>query len=201
MSCDPIKKSLSAFVTSLGTRLELGVHTTEDAVRYTFFANLLAQLECGPERLVLEFPHPNIPRALIDAWIMPAAEEPACALEFKFHRRPAEARNRPRTMLAGSILSDLFKLARIGAGGKVRRVFVYVYGREMHTYYSNIANGMAALIDMPRSGFMLSPAFMAGKSPTFTSAAGTVQECRLAPLLSTEVHGTFRLRAFEVFRA
>jgi hypothetical protein len=198
---DPIVTSLEAFAAALRHRFELGVHTTEDAVRYTFFALLLSSLRCGPERLILEYPHPRRDRSLIDAWITPLGAEVAIALEFKFHRRPPEAKNRPRTMLAGSILSDLFKLADFEIGSRVRRVFVYVYGHEMHTYYSNIANGMAALIDLPPGGFMLTERFLQGKSPTFLNGAGQVIPCRIRSLARQDIYGHFRLRAYEVTAA
>jgi len=102
-------------------------------------------------------------------------------------------------MLAASAVADLFKLASFDSSDRVRRIFVYVYGREMRAYYDNLANGMAALIDMPRGGFHLTQTFMTGKSPTFVSKAGQVRDCRVKPLLADEVHNTFRLRAFEVF--
>ena len=197
---DPIIASLKVFTTALQHRFEQGIHTTEDAVRYTFFASLLSELSCGPERLILEYPHPRRNRALIDAWISPIESDPAVALEFKFHRRPAEAKNRPRTMLAGSVVSDLFKLADFDVGSRVRRIFVYVYGLEMNSYYGNLANGMAGLIDLRSSAeFLLTERYLEGKSATFRVHSGTVVPCRLKSLVKEEIHGHFRLRAFEVF--
>lgn len=198
-SNDPIIRSLASLATALQHRFNLGLHTTEDAVRYTFFASILSELKCGPERLILEYPHPKRERALVDAWISSWNDEPEIALEFKFHRRPPDAKNRPRTMLAGSILSDLSKLADFDDSKVVRRIFVYVYGAEMQQYYNNKNNGMTDLFVQGSTDVLVTDQILEGKSETFLNNAGPIVPCRLSPLVREQISEHFRLLAYEVF--
>ena len=197
---DALRRGLSDFAAALGRRFGLGVHSTEDAIRYTFFVSILRELECGPERLILEYPHPARGRALIDAWIVAAASEPAVALEFKFHRPIVGATtNQPRTMHAGSVLADIFKLALIGDAPPVRRVVAYVCGPEMAGYFRNHANGLQRLFELPYGSVLaLDEAYLAGRSATLQRAAGAPCPCRVSMLYAGSVDQFYEIRAFEV---
>lgn len=61
-----MKSVFALFGDMLETRLLNEVFSTEDSVRYTFFAALLGAGALRPEQIILEYPHPVIARAEID---------------------------------------------------------------------------------------------------------------------------------------
>ena len=56
---DLMAQAIAAFVPLLEKRLNSGIFTTEDSVRYTFFAALL-HTGVQPEQVVLEAPYRDI---------------------------------------------------------------------------------------------------------------------------------------------
>ena len=61
-----MKDIFAEFAQLLRKRFEQGVYTTEDSIRYTFFAALLAKSDLEAQDVVLEYPHPQIPGAKVD---------------------------------------------------------------------------------------------------------------------------------------
>jgi len=197
---DALQRGMADFAAALARRFALGVHSTEDAVRYTFFVSILRELDCGPERLILEYPHPARPRALVDAWIVASDSEPAIALEFKFHRPVLGATtNQPRTMHAGSVIADIFKLALIRGTPSVRRIVAYVCGPEMAGYFRSPTNGLSGLFELPQGRVLdLDATYLAKRSLTLQRSAGSPCPCRVSMLYTGSIDHSFEIRAFEV---
>lgn len=57
------------FNDDLFTRLEKNTFTTEDSVRYTFFASLIKHTTLATHEIVLEFPHNTLDGAEIDTYL------------------------------------------------------------------------------------------------------------------------------------
>ena len=74
------------FAQLLRKRFGQGVHTTEDSIRYTFFAALLAKSDLEAQDVVLEYPHPQIPGAKVDTLLTSDRGAPV-VIEFKYDRR------------------------------------------------------------------------------------------------------------------
>ena len=180
----------------LHTRLENDAPTTEDSVRYTFFAALLesGSIECHD--VVLECPHPYIPRAEVDTWI-PTFNGGGLAIEFKYDRDIPSGRNTPRTQRAGKVFHDLYRLGRIGS--PVRRVFVYLTGPEMAGYFGTPANGLAGFFLLP-SGHSLpiDSAFLSGKSATFMASVGEIPNVIVTALYARSLPRLHYVRGYEV---
>ena len=87
------------FVKLLENRFNGDVWTTEDSVRYTLFASVLRH-NIDPGMVILEFHHPEIPRAQIDTW-MPDFHGKAVAIEFKYDRELPGEKNQPKTKKQG----------------------------------------------------------------------------------------------------
>ncbi len=158
------------FVHLLAERLERGVLTTEDSVRYTFFA---AMLESGtrPHDVVLEYPHPAIPGARVDTVTLDENGEPKDAFEFKYHRRNPGGRNQPLPQQAGAVFADIRRLAHFEA--PEIRCLVYLTDDEMECYWTNPSNGLDTLFNVPpdeKTG--IDRAFMAQRSATLQKSAG-----------------------------
>ena len=82
---DTIFNAASNFADLLRVRFENAVPTTEDSVRYTFFAGLL-RAGLQPHEIVLEHRHDAIAGAEIDTFIPGIGTGPAVAIEFKYDR-------------------------------------------------------------------------------------------------------------------
>jgi hypothetical protein len=190
---------MAAFGAALTVRFGLQMHTSEDAIRYTCFHCLLNELDCGPERLVLEHPHPGRERALIDAWLKAHEGMPDIAMEFKFHRVPVgSVMDLPRPQSAGSLLGDIFKLAQVRSDDPIRRVLVYVAGPEMTFYFQNPANGLNALFELELDAeLVVDGQLLEGRADTLVAAAGTPVPARVIRL-HAQATGPFAVRVWEI---
>jgi hypothetical protein len=128
-----VVEAFPRFAELLERRFQRGVYTTEDALRYTYFAALL---ESGmrPEEVELERPFPGQEKAELDDV---AAGVPPAVLEFKFHRPPPGGMNQNKTWLAGAVFRDFMRLAVAGPRLGAQAFFVYVADREMSVYFQN----------------------------------------------------------------
>jgi len=64
-----LASTFKEFQALLGQRLLSGIYTTEDAVRYTFFAALLRQA-VDPKMVAMEYPHPTTRNARVDTVVL-----------------------------------------------------------------------------------------------------------------------------------
>ena len=128
------------FVQLLNIRLKHRRYTTEDSIRYTFFASLIRN-GVEPHQLVLEFPHPSIENAKIDMGLIYDEEKFSIAFEFKYDRDVPSGKNLPVTQKAVKIFEDFYRLCQTG----VLSYFIYVTNRKMANYFSNSSNGHTEL--------------------------------------------------------
>ena len=192
-----LRDALPAFGNLMDTRLGKSVFTTEDSVRYTLFAAILETTSLKPEEIVLEQPHPYIPRAQIDTWIPPTAIRRGVAIEFKYDREIPSAQNTPRTQKAGKVFHDLYRLGL--APAEFTRLFVYLAGAEMSSYFQNQINGVAGLFSLPVSETLaIDAAYLSGRSNTFAQACGQVPNVAVQLIYSRSLPKQHELRVFEV---
>jgi ribose 5-phosphate isomerase B len=102
-------RALERFTDLLHSRFRLEVPTTEDSVRYTFFA-ALCDVGVSPDRIILEYPHPSIPAARIDTVILSDQRQPHTAIEFKYDRAIPSGKPLNVTARAGAVFRDLVRL-------------------------------------------------------------------------------------------
>jgi hypothetical protein len=133
---DVMAQATLGCVQLLHKRLRANVFTTEDSVRYTFFAALL---RCGveQEQVVLEARHPSIPGALLDVLIYNASQDPIAeaAMEFKYDRAIPGGGTLPRTQKSGKAFAELARLLRWP--NPIARFFIYVTGRELYGHLTS----------------------------------------------------------------
>jgi hypothetical protein len=159
-----------AFIELLAQRLRLSVPTSEDAIRYTFFAALLKSgLE--PERFVPEFQHPEIAGAKVDAAILSENGEPYAALEFKYDKRNPSGTPQPLPMKAGAAFADLRRLARLP--NSLERLFIHVMDDELSTYLKSSRNGLHTVYGLDVGARLnIVPEFFQSRSTTFHGRLG-----------------------------
>ncbi|MEQ6886227.1 hypothetical protein [Salicola sp. Rm-C-2C1-2] len=190
-------KIFEYFADLLDERFKRGVVTTEDSVRYTFFAALLDS-GIKPHEVVLEYPHPAIDRAKIDTWI-PAYDGGSVALEFKYDRDPPGGLNQPKTQKAGHVFKDLYRQLHVATGVKVRSYFVYITSQEMATYFQNPNNGHSEFWDLATDHSLdMVESYFTAKPKTFINAVGGAFNARVVGACSRTLSGDNHLRAYEV---
>ena len=181
----------------LDKRFELGVATTEDSVRYTFFAALL-EAQIQPHQVVLEYPHPSIERAKIDTWL-PKYKEGPVAFEFKYDRDPPGGKNQPKTQKAGSVFKDLKRQVQVAKNVEICSYFIYVTSEEMATYFRNPNNGYVDFWELKQGQIIeMDHGYFSNKPNTFLDRLGELFQASVAGVFSRELQGGNYLRVYQV---
>jgi hypothetical protein len=194
---DTIFKAASEFANLLRIRFEKAVPTTEDSIRYTFFAALL-RAGLQPHEIVLEHRHDAIAGAEIDTFIPAIGTGQGVAIEFKYDRAIPSRRNQPKTMKAGAVISDMARLRQIRA--KCLRYFIYVTDQEMAIYWRNGRNGLSQIFALgPGESLDLSSELLNEMPPTFLAKLkGWSAPLSLVSVCSEDLPRSNYLRMFEV---
>jgi hypothetical protein len=193
-----LQSTLERFGELLNVRLSKAIFTTEDSIRFTFFAALLEKGGVQSEDIILEYRHPGIAGAEIDTWI-PGFGGVGVAVEFKYDRGIPSGKTTPRTQKAGKVFHDLFRLGQIASG--MRRLFVYATGPEMASYFANPANGLREFFDLATGRTLrIDREFISGKSATFVSAVGETPDVEVTSLFERSLPNPHEMRIYEIHR-
>jgi len=130
---------MRTFVQFLEQRLRLGTCSSEDSLRYSFFAALLRH-GVKQERVILEYVHPGIKGAKIDTMIMGEDRRPIAAIEFKYDRSNPSKTTQPLPQKAGALFHDFVRLLKLRE--RLERYLVYVTDAELANYLSSPRNGL-----------------------------------------------------------
>lgn len=128
---DPYAPIFEYFIRLLTERLEEGIFTTEDAVRYTM---VLALLELGHRHtdITVEEPLVGHNSREVDLVVQGRLERPTAAFEFKYDRQRKAQQNRPQR--AGAAYRDIFRLAEVHAQQRRAAYFIYLTDPGMAKY-------------------------------------------------------------------
>lgn len=194
-----MKRLFPEFVRELSKRLEYGVHTTEDAVRYTFFHALCTAGGLQPHQIVLEFPHDALDRKALDI-LIPEWQGKPCIIEFKYHRRaPGKNSSAPRPMKAGSFFKDLMRLARFRASETSSRLLIYVTDGEMASYLSNPRNRLHDVFNLAcENQIDIEASYLDGYPETLLRTCGEVVPHKLTCVFSEPLPNDHHLRVYSV---
>ena len=185
------------FADLLESRLRNGVPTTEDSVRYTLFVSMMNH-HVPPNSVILEYPHPEIPRARIDTWISDYRDS-NITIEFKYDRKIPGGKNQPKTQKASSVFQDLFRLQLTNKNTEAICYFVYLTDVEMHAYFKNPENGHQELYELPQHAvFRVDRNYFSGKAQTFTNNLKEPFETSITNILRRSLSGGHHLRIYRV---
>lgn len=179
------------FVGLLHRRFAAGVYTTEDSARYTFFAALL-ESGVAPEEIVLEYAHPTIPGARVDAVILDG-KRPCIAFEFKYDRAIPSGRSLPLAQKDGAVFADMVRL--LAWPGALDRYVVYLSDKP-----PGASSALATIFSLAlgRSQRFDTNAFLA-RPATFHSAMGVWPvPAVLTVILSDTLPQTHHLRVYRI---
>lgn len=200
-ACVDLEQVIESFCDLLRSRLEKDVFTTEDSIRYTFFAALLGVGGLRPEEIVLEYRHPAIARAEVDTWI-PSSSGRSVAIEFKYDRPLPGGKNTPRTQRAGHVFNDIRRLAPLATNPSARCFIVYVATREMSAYFSNPENGLHAFFGLElKSELTIDDGFFSSKAASFVAAASGPFNICVVTRAAAQLPRDHVVRVYEVLAA
>lgn len=178
----------------LSERLRRGTFTTEDSVRFTFYASMLEK-KVDPADVIMEYPHPKLAQKKIDTWISPQKERKGLATEFKYNR--ASRRNQARPLNAGRALHDLHRMNLLGAD--MHRIFVYLTDDEMAAYFNNTRNGLSEFFGTSVGGTaVVGRTQMQNLSTTLIEAANLDTDIKIQTLCNVHLHSDHHLRVWKI---
>lgn len=167
-----LEKTFTNFDDLLSQRFQDDIVTNEDSVRYLFFHCLNKYMKIEPNEIVLEYPYENIKGAKLDTFIPPKKGRGGYAFEFKFDRKNVNSRNSPRSMQAGKVFADIFRLNMFNVKN-IRKYLIYVTDSEMKKYFNNKNNGLYDFYNLEVGNkFEINMEYISDKSNTFIKNAG-----------------------------
>lgn len=178
------------------TRLSMAVHTTEDSIRYTFFA-CLEKFGVEPHNIILELPHPNLDDRKIDLYVPPKEDGRGLVAEFKYDRQIPSRKNPPSPQKAGKLFNDLRRLSLFKCDQGIKRCFVYITDAEMAAYFQNPKNRLTWILSRDCDK-VIDNAFFQSYSKTLRNTAGQGEPYRVRDVYAADLPKQHFLRIFEV---
>ena len=190
---DAMDAILSDFAALLQTRVDHDVWTTEDSVRYTFFAAMLRN-NVAPHEVIQEFPHPALGgKKEVDTW-MTNFHGKAVAIEFKYH--PSRGGNPNATQRAGDVFKDLRRLHVLSDDAVC--YFVYVTMKEMDSHFRNQHGNLYGLVQ--GDSFEIGRSYFKDRPPSFMDNVGEVFEATVTCVVNQRFLN-HNLRVYNVVQA
>jgi len=192
---DHVFKIFSEYLTF---RLTDHIYTTEDSVRYVFFASLLQSLKLSPNDVILEYPHDVIKRAKIDTFI-PGLNNSSIAIEFKYDRKIPSGKNSPKPQKAGKLFNDIRRLLLFKQSEDIQCYFIYLTDEEMNAYLTNQNNKLKDFYCIePHNSLRIDANYIANKSKTFQQSVGGELVGTLTCVMSETLPCNHFLRVYSV---
>lgn len=193
-------KTLTYFESLLEERFKTDKNMSEDTIRYLFFSSLILSNSAKPNDVFLEYPHPQIEKAKIDTYVTFKNEKQDWIIEFKFDRKIPGKKNSPRTMKAGKLFNDLYRLKTCDIDEGSRYFFIYVTDTEMFYYLNNEANGLKGFINLEINKFLkIDESYLIGKRKTFDEQIPDNFSCTVQSVYSKDFNTNYFVRIYEVF--
>jgi hypothetical protein len=196
-----LSEVLSLFVGLLAERLEHGIHTTEDSVRYLFFHACMGKGGVTPNMLTLEEPLPiqvaGETNQRVDSVVYDTQGRRSLALEFKYHRVGKTSQPAPQN--AGDLFSDVFRLGSLNAAWSCPGCFVYLTDAGMGNYLKQPRHGLQPFFMLgPGEVLPVSETILSGRSATFLKRAGMPRSCVVTGLANEKMPADHHLRVYRV---
>jgi hypothetical protein len=141
------------FYKLLNERFFNNSYTTEKSITYTFFSLLVLMDIYKPHELLLEFPHPATDgNEKVDTYIKSTELKNGLIMECKYDRENTSSTS-ARTMKAGKIFNDLFRLASFDIDIQAKKWFIYVTDEIMSKYFIN--NNLADFFNLNKNNELI----------------------------------------------
>lgn len=195
-----IKAVIEQFSKLLSNRLNYNdIHTTEDTVRYTYFASLVLHSDIQPHEVILEYPHPSLPGKEVDTYVPSISGREGLIIEFKYDRNSGTTSPRPHK--TGKLFNDLYRLKIFNTDQNAKKWLVYLTDNEMASYLSKEENGLQSFFNLEIGGYLvINEQYIATKSNTFSSAITCYdkEELTIKCICSEDLPKQHKLRIYEL---
>lgn len=182
----------------LRTRIDSGVTTTEDSIRYTFYFAFTEVTGVKPQEIILEYPHSAIPKAHIDTY-MPNPQHGPLAIEFKYDREIPAGNAIPRPQKAGELFKDMVRLKLFEPDNRVTKLLIYVTDPIMANYFRKEINGHREFFTLPVGGIMrIAEAYLQDKPKTFIKALGNFRPFDLTCVWNSQLPEGNELKIYKI---
>lgn len=182
----------------LRTRIDSGVLTAEDSIRYTFYFAFTRETGVQPQEIVLEYPHPAIPDAHIDTYMTNPQHGPL-AIEFKYDRRIPAGNAIPRPQIAGELFKDMVRLKLFEPDSRVTKLLVYITDPIMANYFRNENNRHKEFFTLPMGGSMtISEVYLQDKPKTFIKALSNFRPFDLTLVWNSQLPEGNELKIYKI---
>lgn len=195
-----LDEAFQSFAILLKERIYSGTYTTEDSVRYLFFHSVTHTFGISPNEILLEYPHPADSKKEVDMIVVSSETRPKFAFEFKFHRSTGSTM--PRTMNAGQLFKDIFRLAMYKRHNETSRCFVvYATDSTMMNYFCNKGNKLNDFfnLDIDKS-LLIDKKYVKKHTKTFIEYCECVCDCKASMCLKQDFDN-LSIRIFEIENA
>lgn len=194
-----LDETFQSFAIMLKERMCSEIPTTEDSVRYLFFHSVTRTFSISPNDILLESPHPADSKKEVDMVVVSSETRPQFVFEFKFHRYMGSTM--PRTMNAGQLFKDIFRLAMYKCHNETSRCFViYTTDSTMANYFckqNNLNDFFNLDID---KNLLIDENYVKNQKKTFIDHCGCVCDCEVSMRLKQDCDN-LSIRIFEIKNA
>ena len=192
-----LDEAFRSFAILLKERTDSNTFTTEDSVRYLFFHSVTRTFGISPNEILLESPHPADSKKEVDMVVTSSGTRPEFVFEFKFHRHIGSMM--PRTMNAGQLFKDIFRLAMYKSHHETSRCFVvYTTDPKMVNYFCKQRNNLNDFfnLDIDKS-LLIDENYIKNHAKTFIDQCGSVYNCEALMRLKQDFDN-LSIRIFEI---
>jgi hypothetical protein len=186
------------FCKLISERLSNNSYTTERSITYTFFSLLVLKGFCNPHELLLEYPHPaHHGKEKVDTYIPSTNSRNGLIMECKYDRKNTSAF--PRTMKAGKVFNDLYRLASFDIDINAMKWFVYITDDIMSKYFTN--NNFNDFFNLNQNKEMIiNDNYLKERPNTFTNNIDEygINEFKVKSTLKEDLPLNHKMRIYEV---
>ena len=181
-------KIIREFVEFLEKRFSSNIVITEDSIRYDLF-QCLNENGVNSTTMVLEFPHPSLPRHEVDLVVVSKTNSPEIAIECKYDRKNKGGSNQNRTQRAGKLFQDIYKLKQIKKiYSNCRCFFIYITDDEMTHYLTREQNSFGDFFVLkPHQVFEIHENYLTFRADSFRDKLGDLFSCKLKCVANVNV--------------
>jgi hypothetical protein len=170
-------------------RLPASSSFSEEDLRHSVVA-ALESVGMFPKGAVrLNYKHPAFDRKKVDLYLLPYSGQNAIACELKYDRAIPSGGNQARSMRAGALLNDVFRLAHFKETTDLERFLIYLTDQEMLNYLRNPKNGFDSLVagsDGPT--LTINSSFLVGRAKSVTKMIRVPQvRCSVSTILGRNI--------------
>ena len=151
-----------------------------------------------PHEFLLEFPHPaSKGKEKVDTYVKSIGLKNGLILECKYDKKNPSTH--PKTMKAGKIFNDLYRLASFNIDTQAKKWFIYVTDDIMSEYFMN--NKFADFFDLNRGNeLIIDNNYLNNRADTFLENINMygIKNIKIECILKNDLPQNNKIRIYEI---